>query len=215
MIINAALGYWYPKGQQRLLESLRDVNCPDNIATFLSYPKPGYNEQNPYTVKASCFEWAQAEKTIIWLDCSIWAINKIEPLIDHIKTHGHYFYKSGYNCAQSCNDYSLKYFGVSRDMAEDMPELASNLMALDMSFPKSQAFVIEFIRAAKAGVFDGSRDHAGQSEDPRFLFHRQDQSAASLIANKLGMEISEPNHFLVYEGLAEPNKNTIFKLQGM
>jgi hypothetical protein len=88
-----------------------------------------------------------------------------------------------------------------------------------------------FFQAAKDRAFAGSREHGGQSQDPRFLFHRQDQSAASLIAGTSGMRLHAAPDVEILPGshtsrllaapvltsyFAPPHKESvIFLLQGM
>lgn len=191
VIINAAIGKWYPKGQQRLLESLRNVGYSGNIMTWSNEPiNEYYDEVCPYTIKAAAFYEAQKAgyKHIVWLDCSIYAIREINSFFDLLASDAYYFWKSGWNLAQSSNDYAIQYYGYTRDEAEKLPECASSIIGLNMDNPKCQNWLELFLKSAKDNVFHGSRFHDNQSSDPRFKFHRQDQTAASFSFYKSGME---------------------------
>lgn len=219
VIINAAMGSWYPQGQKRLLRSLNEWGWNFDIKTWVNeFPMPGYNEENPYNIKGAAFEWAikQGYQYIIWLDCSVWCVKNPNIFMDYLYNEGYYFYKSGYNCAQTSSDKALSYFGITRDQAELMPECASNTFAINLKQEQGKKFADLFVASCKAGVFNGSRYHDNQSEDKRFLFHRQDQTAASIIANILGFKLLDPNVFTSYRDyVKEIPESVFFCLRGM
>ncbi len=124
----------------------------------------------------------------MWVDTPVFFVKPLQPVFDKIKEHGYYTLKNwGYNCGQTCSDKSLAYYGVSRDQAEKMQEHASGVIGIDYTNPKGKALLDMFIKGCKEGACDGSRLHDNQSSDPRFLFHRQDQSVLSMSANILGL----------------------------
>lgn len=201
-IVNASVGGgWYPKGTDRLVNSLNFVGWAGDVLTWKDeWPNDNYNKKCPYNVKASALEEAlkQNYTHILWLDCSIWAIKDPMSIFDLINDKGYFFWTSGFNCAQTCSDKCLDYFGVTRDEAEKMTEISSGIFGFNTNNPLGNRFIHEFIKAAKDRVFEGSRNHDNQSRDKRFLFHRQDQSAASLIVNKLGLDITQPREYAQY-----------------
>jgi len=180
----------YIEKQERLRKSLeKHFN-----GTFLSwngeFPNDNYNKKNPYNVKAAAFEEAikQGYKQILWVDSPVVAIRDVSPLFDMIEKDGYLTVKNNnWNCAQSVNDKCLKYFGITRDEAENVHEHAGGFIGVDITNPKGEALIGMFIRACKDGAADGSRYHDNQSSDPRFLFHRHCQSVITLSANKLGL----------------------------
>jgi len=187
-VINVALGKGYERGQLRLGKSL----FPHYQQTFLQWqewPPWEYAKDTPYNCKAAAFQDAIAMgyTSILWLDASCILTGSINPLFNDIEREGVYLPSSGYNCAQTCNDRILEYFQVTRDTAETIPDAATGCFGVNFDHPKGAHFIRMFIQAAKDGMFSGSRVHDGQSQDPRFLFHRQDQSAAGLIAHVLGI----------------------------
>lgn len=217
-IVNAHTGLgWYPKGQQRLERSLIYHGSTADHLFFDSFPKNGYDESCPYNIKASAIERAieLGYRRILWLDCSVWAINNPMRLWDVINDHGYYFWGSGYNCAQVCSDKCLKYFGVDRDSAELMKDCSTSMFGVNMDNPEGERFISSWIRAAKDGVFSGSREHDGQSEDHRFLFHRQDQSAASVILNLMGLRMHEVGVYSAYYNAAVDQSNLVYLMQGI
>ena len=223
-IISCGVGGWYPRGVDRLSQSLIEHKWKGASIFFRSLPVgcPPH-EQDPYAFKIHAINQAiqKGYKKILWLDASVWAIQDPEPFFRYIRKHGYYFFKTGYNCAQSCNDKILEYVGKTRDEAEQMTEAATGCIGLDLDKKISKAFFRNWIQFMKDGAFHGSRLHDNQSKDPRFLFHRQDQSAASLIINHLGMKINDPGDWVAYTAHkqyygTEVNKSTLtFLIQGM
>jgi len=186
-IINVALGNKYVKQQKRLGESLED-NFDGDFLTWDKFPNHNYYEKNPYNVKAAAFEEAikKGYKQILWIDAPVLALKNVKPIFDSIEKHGYLTVKNhNYNLAQTVSDACLEYFKVSRDEAEKMEEHASGVIGIDMTNPKGKKLIEMFIKACKEGASDGSRKHDGQSTDPRFMFHRQDQSVLSLCAHAL------------------------------
>lgn len=191
-IVNACtLVGWYPEGAARLRASI--ISKDTTILHYAGYPISGYNESNPYTVKASAIEKAIDEgfTKILWMDCSVWCIKDIQPIWDIIDNQGYYFTSSGYNAAQTCSDKSLAYFGITRDEAEMMPDSNTAIFGVDLDHTQGSEFIYRWLKASKDGVFDGSRYHDNQSSDPRFMFHRQDQSAATLLIGLMGLNFTE------------------------
>lgn len=221
IIINAAWKYWYPTGQKRLVNSLVHHGCAANIKTWTNDPISDiFDEECPYTIKAAAMQWVLDQKKythVLWLDCSVWAIRNPNSFFDIINNDGYYFFRTGYNLAQSANDQALSYFGVNRDKAEQMHELASGVFGLNLEREEGMEFAKGFIEAAKDGVFHGSRLHDKQSEDPRFLFHRQDQTAASFLFHKLNFDKMHVlgEHVDYQQDGKKPNDSTCFLIRGL
>jgi hypothetical protein len=188
-IINVAIGGRYPKEQQRLGKSLAK-HFDGDFLHWMNFPNDNYNRANPYNAKAAAFEEAikKGYKQILWVDCPVVALNAVGPIFDSIKGNGYLTLKNdGFNCAQTCSDACLEYFKVTRDQAATFQEHAGGIIGVDMENPKGKELIELFIQACKDGACDGSRKHDGQSNDPRFQFHRQCQSVISLAANTLGL----------------------------
>jgi hypothetical protein len=215
-IINAALGSWYPKGQERLVRSLVYHGFQWDILTWTDWPNDNYDKSNPYNVKAAAFEEAlkKGYTHILWLDCSVWALQHPEKMFDRINEQGYYINTSGHNCAQICADACLEYFGISRDEAETMESCSSGIMGINTLHPLGGQFLQRFIQAAKDGAFAGSRLHDNQSADPRFLFHRQDQSVASILFYQLGWNKFDQWELIHYYQPVMP-ASVIFAVRGM
>lgn len=217
-IINAYAGAgWYKDGQDRLRQSV-----PDGIDLLLFNDAElsesiYYKASCLYTIKSASIHKAiiMGYTQILWLDCSVQIISDLQPLWDIINKDGYFFMAGGWNCAQECNDMSLNYFGYSRDNAELLHSLWSCIFAFDLNNKKAKEVCDLFLQSALDGVFNGSRQHDGQSDDKRFMHHRQDQSALSLAFHKIGLKTFHPPQiYMWYVGMSEKKETNIFKVQG-
>ncbi len=215
-IISCGIGSQYPKGIERLKRSLIYHGYTGELLLQTEQPNYNYNKNCLYNVKAAAFEEAikQGYTHITQLDCSIQAINDITKLNDIINSDGYYFLKSGYNAAQTCSDKCLEYYNITRDEAENIPDSSTCVIGVNTNNPEGNEFINRFIQSAKDGVFEGSRYHDNQSADPRFLFHRQDQSAASCIIGKMGLKMHNLGELVCYY-YPNMDSNIILTLRGM
>ncbi len=192
VFLSAGIGAWYPKGVDRLRESLEAQGWPYHIKAWKDeWPDSRFPSDCPYTMKAAAFQWAidNGYEVAIWGDASVTAVRPITAFVDAIKANGYWVGQSGYNCAQVCPDRMLAYFGVSRDEAENMHDTATGLFGVNLNDPVARVIIETWIKAGLDGAFAGSRLHGGQSADRRFLFCRQDQAALSLVAGKMGIKL--------------------------
>ena len=215
-IINGSTGDgWYPLGTDRLERSLIYHGFNGDFIKHYNWPNDIYDKSVKYNIKAAIFGEVPISYThVLWLDCSVWAIKDPNPIFDVINEKGYYFWSSGYNCAQTCSDKCLKYFNVSRDEAELMTDVSTSMFGINYNHPLGKEFINRWLKSAWDGQFGGSRLHDNQSQDTRFLFHRQDQSCASIIANQLKMEITPPGVLSEYYN-ESPSKSTIFLMRGI
>lgn len=200
-VINAGIGLWYCKGAERLKGALVGSGWPaKDILSYQHWPNDKFDKSCVYNVKAACFYEAihAGYTTILWADASMWNQKPIDPLIEEIERDGYFLGTSGYGAAQTTTDAQLAYFGVTRDQAAQWPDSATGLFGVDLQNPVAKKFIDEWMEAAVNGAFGGSRLHAGQSEDPRFAFGRQDQAAASIIAGKNGMKLGDIGRFVSF-----------------
>jgi hypothetical protein len=217
IIISCGVDFWHPKGIARLEESLENVEWNGSKCLWNDiWPNDHYDTRCPYNVKPAAFEEAIRAnyKNILWVDSSVWAVQNPQPLFDVINRDGYFFLNNGANLAQTVNDKCLDYFKINRDEAEGMTECASGILGVNTEHEDGISFIRQWIKAGKDGAYSGSRLHDNQSEDPRFLYHRQDQSAASCIINLMGLKLTEWGGLCSYEP-GNCNERTVFTLQGM
>lgn len=216
-ILNASNGAsWYPIGSQRLKRSLINHGYAHDLLFFNGWPNNEFDKMCPYNIKASAFHEALKKNydIILWADCSVWAVDYPYPVLDVINNDGYYFWRSGYTCDQTCSDKCLEYFGVDRDTAETYQDVSTSLFGIHTKNETGIRFITDWLQSARNGQFSGSREHDGQSKDPRFLFHRQDQSCASIIANKLGMKIHEEGEHIEYY-VKKSQRKVVFRMRGL
>lgn len=175
------------------------------------------HQKNPYAFKIYAFEQALklGYKQILWVDSSLYPIRPLDEIQKYINDNGWFMFRTGYNLAQSVSDRALEYAGVTRDEAEYITEYASGCVGLNFELREVRWLFDSWKMYMLDGQFKGSRLHDNQSQDPRFLFHRQDQSCLSLAMNTWHMEmpIDAPN-FATYYGTPQTDQ-TIFMIHGI
>jgi hypothetical protein len=213
-IISAGIGNWYPKGVERLERSLNFHGWAGDILTWKDMYPPASksHEESPYYFKIAAFEWAlyRGYTHILWVDASFWAIQNPMPLFDLVNVKGFFTFPSGYNMAQTINDAALEALGLARDEIEGTPEYASGCVGLNFNNPDARHLYGHWKSYMDLGLNRGSRFHAGQSNDTRFKFHRQDQSCLSLALFKLRLGIEELDYVAYYGGGYDPRKCLFF-----
>ena len=209
LITNVAIGKWYPKGQERLFDSLVEHGWNSYKGWINEYPTQGFNESNPYTCKASALEYALQNNrdVVLWCDASIYAIKPVDELMQLVNDKGYFFWASGENCAQTVSDRCLDIFDLSRNEAELITECATSVFGVNLNTEIGRAFAERFIYYTAKGAADGSRYHDNQSLDKRFKYHRQDQSVASLVMHQLDMKI-EPVRYVGYTAYLSEYQDT-------
>ena len=216
-IINVGVDYWYDKGTHRLIQSLKDNGFEGDILCETEYPENSpIHFDNPYAFKVYQFERALAKgyKKIFWMDCSIISSPNPNIILEILNTKGYYFVKNGYSIGQETNDYTLDWFGITRDEAMELPQVCSGFFGLNFNKVRCRNIFRKWKRACEAGCFKGNRIHDDKdSKDKRFLHHRQDQSSLSLALNayKEGLHIDNLDDLLTYN----PDNKNLFLCRGM
>lgn len=187
---------WYPHGARRLERTLVQQGSTAHHLFISGFQSENYDRSCPYNIKADALELAVSKgyRKIIWNDCSHYYTKSPNRIWDIINVDGYFFWRSGWNCAQTSTDKQLEYFNISRDEAENIHECSSSIAGFDLDNPIANKALEMWIQAAKDGLFKGSRHHdINDSQDPRFLFGRQDQSCLSLIIHKVGATFYDGN----------------------
>lgn len=219
VIINCGVGGWYGHGSRRLRKSLNFVGWAGSEIIYADeYPPNSYSHDTyPYYMKIAAFEEAirQGYTHILWVDSSFYAVENPVKMFDIISEQGYYFFSSGYNLAQSVNDRALAAVGLSRDEAETVNEWASGCVGIRIDNPDGFALYTRWKELMDAGLSQGSRLHDNQSADPRFLFHRQDQSLLSLACWELGLKNTKGLDMVAYKHTNYNPKELIFFIESL
>ena len=213
----------YMKAQARLGESLKD-NFAGDFLGYIGESTIGspLHAENPYAFKVYAFLAAmEAGYTqILWVDSSCYAIKNVQPIFDKIEADGYFMQEIGHHIGTWTNDFTLNYFGLTRDEAMEMQCFScGGYFGLNFEKPIAKGFLEMWAAAMEAGCFIGAWDNRGktESQDERCKGHRHDLSCGSIIANKLGMTGVPGNEWFQYAGPEDVvnNDTIIFKLQGM
>lgn len=213
--LNVGINEWYTTGSDRLKGSLINHGFKGDLLFWKNeWPDNKFPRECIYTVKAAAFNEAikRGYRTMIWGDSSVTAVRNIDHFVAEINGKGYWLGQSGHNAAQTCSDACLAYFKVTRDEAERIHDCATGLFGVNIDFPQARKFIERFIQAGRDKAFHGSRFHAHQSKDPRFKFHRQDQSCATIIAAQEGMKLDPFQNHCAFAWDHYPHT---FKIQGM
>jgi hypothetical protein len=195
-ILNMAQGGWYPKGQQRLLKSLKE-KAPYAFTYFTNEPPEGCpsHYQAPYAFKPAMFEAAHttppeiSNHILIWMDSSTWVQHDIKPLIDIIKAQGYLIFENAgkdkrWDNAQWCNDRSIQYFGYKRHELKQTPHANAMVIGFNLNNPKGATIFNQWASCIDLYPGNWTNENFSESNDPYCLGHRHDQSILSLVALK-------------------------------
>jgi len=189
VIISCGVGGWYPAGVERLERSLIYHGYAGDMMLYKNeYPPncPPHSE-NPYAFKIYAYREAMRRgyNLILWVDSSFWAVKNPMPIFDKSLDCGIVSMATGYSCAQTCTDELLSVSGISRDEAEHIPEVAGGFNCFYMENQTAKSIFETWSHYCDMGLFKTSREHNPlESDDARFLFSRQDQSALSIACHK-------------------------------
>lgn len=185
-------------GIERLQASLLAAGFDGDFIYWDSdYPEgsPTHRE-SPCGFKPFCFAAAAAQgyESILWLDATVTAIQPIEFLFQSIEREGYVFFAEDHSVGEYCKDEALAPLGITREASLGMRSCWACAIGLDMRDPRAGRFLKEWQSLATDGItFPGPRWSgvrgfpAAASSDPRVKGHRYDQTAASVIALRLGM----------------------------
>lgn len=182
---------WYPKGQKRLANHLKEHFRDGDVLLYDSESQVNapLHENDPYAFKPYCFYDAMSKgyDLILWADASVWTQRDIEPIFNMIKEKGYFLIESGHFAGRWTNDNCLNYFSKSKNIINDIPLFITRLFGLNMNHDICKLFLGRWKHAADHGAFAGSWDN-----------HRHDQTCGSIIAHDLGMELLNPTDYCAY-----------------
>ena len=168
------------------------------------------HDATPYAFKPwSLAEAAESCLTLLWADASIVPIRPLDNLWNLIETQVYWFSANlpqgstgrAWTCGEWTSDAALEPLGITREQAFQIPHIIGTAFGLDLRHEIARAFLAEYLRMAQEGTAfrgDWSNEKWGNvSKDRRVLGHRHDQTAASVIAWRLGMKLTRPPAWIV------------------
>jgi hypothetical protein len=221
-IVNVGVGEWYPRGVDRLRNSILDLDVDCDLLTWRDEYPPGCpsHKEQPYAFKFAALEMALVKgyDAVIWCDCSVWFIKDPEDIFRYIEQKGYWIMSQGWQVSTWCSDTALHLLNIKREDYWDVPMISAAMFGLDLRTDIARQ-VLGYMRAR---VRDGSlrgpwrNEHGEASSDKRVLGHRHDQTAMSVVVHKLGLDIEwSPNYFeYKYDGVI-PNPKCVALAQGM
>ena len=146
----------------------------------------------PYGFKPFCVKRAldTGYNQVLWLDTSVRSIGPIWPVFDAISDDGYFLVYGGGNAGLWSSDACLASFGMSREESLAVKEIGGAVLGFDYHHPNGKLLFDEYL--AHIQDFKGSWDNErGQvSVDPRVRGHRHDQTVLSMIAHKMGWDVT-------------------------
>lgn len=213
-IVNAATEVYKPI-QDRLRKSLKRYGGDVNFAPYEVTKE--VHLDNPYAFKISCME--QHKGNVLWLDASCYAVRPIKAVFDIIQRDGYFMEQAGHYAGTWTNDFTLDYFGLTRDEAMKIEMFSAGFTGVNFNSPIGIEFFRRWKASMEAGCFKGNWSNSEQTEsrDPRCEGHRHDMSCASIISYRLGMKYQRGGTYFQYGAPDDKpiNKTVCFYLQGI
>ncbi len=197
-VVSYASGPYYRAGQARLLASLARWNIASHHACDADRFTP--HHVVPYYFKAEIVHEASLEAdSLLWLDASAVVNGPLDPLFEIVEQQGYLLFDNGWRNSTWCSDRSLAAFGFTRDEAEGQPQVFGALTGYSCHHPLGRWLIDEYLR--HKDLFRGrhdNRDHT-ESQDPRCLGHRHDQSVLALVAAKYRYQLLPFEKWVTYD----------------
>ncbi len=188
-----------------------------HVEAFTELP-PGSPEHAdvPYAFKAYAIQamLRQGFTSILWADSSTIAVRSLSPLWEQVESQGYWMADNWwFNCGEWTCDAALPLLGITREEAFSIPQLAASAFALDFRNSLVVAFFSGYMRLARNGAFQGpwTNEQLQASPDFRVLGHRHDQTAMSVMAWRLGMQLTPQPH--VFSDNHGDSPTTILRLE--
>lgn len=196
-IINLAKNAYYPQAQKRLKESFLSHGYTGDFLFANEESEWGApsHKDIPYAFKSYGFQKAisMGYDRVIWCDSVIHLYNEhsLSRIYDQLDKTGNMIALNAWSTGSWCSDDALKIFGITRDEAFQIPHPMANVLGFDLNFPDSVEFLRQYHMYAQNGAFKGAWTNKNNevSLDHRVLGHRHDQTAAGVIAWRLGMTL--------------------------
>jgi len=202
-IVNVAFGS-YLDMQARLARELHQKYYDArSIERFYSDLPPGCppHKEKPYAFKAYALEAAAKDGAdlLLWLDSSIFPIRSLEPLWERIEKEGYWIARNGWTNYQwtAFDSYKELFKGMNEEQAVELnktiPHVVATAFGLNMKHFKGKRALELYVEYAKGDAFRGPWKNTLETPcGPHdVLGHRHDQTALSVIAWALEMQLTD------------------------
>lgn len=245
-VVNVATREFDQRGARRLRESLRKHAGIYTAEFWERLPAgwPSHR-QVPFAFKAHALITAAKDyDLLLWCDSSILAVRDMRPIWDRIEQQGHWFSACGFDNYTWTADSAYvdlfpqwqhgdgpNAFAAARSQNRLIPHLVAGCFGVNAHHPQGKAFLSEFYRLSQTRAFCGptwnsaylgpvkdwrNREGAKPCGPPDVAGHRHDQTAASVIAYRLDIELTDPPLYFAYaEDLDKVDERTILVAKGI
>lgn len=192
-IVNVSTGR-YVHGQMRLLAALNG-DAKHFVSGRMPHGCPEHFEV-PYAFKAfALMEAAERYPVLLWCDASILPGPRgLKDLWERIESKGYWFSKNGFKNSQWTAIQRLDDLGVTAEENETIEHVVATAFGISLHTTLGKLFLEEYFRLANGKAF------CGPWTGGIGIQHRHDQTAASVIAYRLGFELTDPPEWFAYRG---------------
>jgi hypothetical protein len=206
-----------------LWDDLPHADGGDNTPVYQIPPEWPSHSAKPYAFKAYALQAAanRGYDLLLWMDAAVKPVQSLEPLWERIERDGYWFAENAWNNYEWTADSAYPalfpdWFGdnvslgmeAARRVNRTVPHVIACCFGLNLRSEIGATFLSEYYRlASETNAFMGpwsNRNYTGnvlrQSAartapcgPPDVIGHRHDQTAASVIAWRLGMQLT-PGH---------------------
>jgi len=222
-VVNVATGS-YVAGQERLTEALAALGEDYLVFRDRLPPNSPSHQEKPYGFKPWALEEARVRdyELVLWADASILPVRSLEPLWARIEQQGYWFSANGYsNYEWTADDaypdlFRWPYKSVlqqrdgkpervgdiesCRRLNRQIQHVVATTFGLSLRHDMGRYFLREYIELAQSDAFKGPWKNTPQTPcgpaDVRG--HRHDQTAASVIAWRMGYVLTRPPEYFAY-----------------
>jgi hypothetical protein len=217
-VVTFAKYSWYPRGAERLGDSLRTNGFDGDFRLFTEFTQlkcPPHSEV-PYAFKPAAIAkvWDEYD-LVLWCDAAITLLKPWARVLAFFKEHDWMLMLNGETAGHWCADSALEPLGISRAESFTTPNLMACVMGFVTASKKCQSFLQHYVAASKSGAFEGpwTNTHAEASVDARVRGHRHDQTAGAVIGHSLSMT-PFVEHLLTYDQAEAGDERFLFLNKG-
>jgi hypothetical protein len=168
------------------------------------------HQEKPYAFKAYALktvDYSLAFDTLLWADSCILPVADMEPLWQKIETDGYWIARNGWNNYQWTADsaYPDLFFDwdepYARQLNREIPHVVATSFGISLKHAIGREFLAEYYRlASDTNAFCGPWTNTPNTPcgPPDVIGHRHDQTAASVIAWRLGMRLTDCPEIFAY-----------------
>lgn len=192
IILSVAIGGWYPKGLDRLAESLK-THCVNFKFWRNEYP-PGSptHQKHPYAFKYFAMKWArdQGYTHILWVDVSFWFLKHPIELFKLIDNNKFFITTNGCLLNEYTNQNCWALLKENKNDYKGVLTYSAGLTGLNLTDQKASEFLDKMLVHAVDGSFVGAWTGPDR--------HRHDQSVGTILLNQMKIRTDEDYFKLVH-----------------